>query len=353
MPSCSELALTHEEVFCLSCSCFAGLRNILLQGLLDISKLDAGAVKVFKETVELNGLLEGVVEEFRPLATQRGLTISYTPLGPSLTGIETDRELMLRILNNLVSNALKFTRIGGVTVYARPAPPDACLPRPVVIGVVDTGTGIPNAECEKVFEEFYQVGNSSRDRGEGLGLGLSIVKRTAQLLGCPLKLQSEVGLGTRVEITLPGRTGDVISERIPRRLTWPELAGASVLVIDDESEILISINSLLEHLGCRTSCVADLAAANQHLDEGFVPHVLLVDYRLRVSNGLEAILRLQQRLGKVPAVLVTGDTLPDVLQQARLNGIQVLHKPVDGNQLAESMSRLMVRSISVYKEDDS
>jgi signal transduction histidine kinase/CheY-like chemotaxis protein len=317
--------------------------NGLLEGLLDISRLDAGAVEVKLAPVDAAALLEAVVDEFRATAAQHGLTLKAEcqPSGP--LWIHTDFELMLRVLNNLVSNALKFTRHGGVKVYARALPGRGAAAGKVVLGVQDSGPGIAASEHERVFEEFYQIGNPSRDRNQGLGLGLSIVRRAVALLGATLTLHSAPGEGTRIELK-------VGAARVPRadarhdahdRPAWPEKLDARVLVIDDEPEILESLAALLPLLGCEVRCVASLKQANAVLDSGFVPQILMVDYRLRDETGTEVIAQLRQRLGEVPALIVTGDTAPQNIQHIVASGCRVIHKPLDGARLAQALGQAL------------
>ena len=320
--------------------------NGLLEGLLDISRLDAGAVEVKLAPVDATALLEAVVDEFRATAAQHGLTLEAERQAGGPLWIHTDFELMLRVLNNLVSNALKFTRHGGVKVYARALPDAGGVARQrVVLGVQDTGPGIAAAEHERVFEEFYQIGNPSRDRSQGLGLGLSIVRRAVALLGGTLALHSAPGQGTRIELKV-GAAQAPRSEAGPaaQEALGPVSPGqldARVLVIDDEPEILESLAGLLPLLGCEVRCAASLAHAQAVLDSGFVPQVLMVDYRLRDETGTQAIEQLRRRLGPVPAVIVTGDTSPQNIQHVLASGCRVVHKPLDGARLAQALGQAL------------
>ena len=320
--------------------------NGLLQGLLDISKLDAGAVEVVREPVEVRALLATVAEAFHAGAAQRGVLVERAdePPGAPALWIDTDPELMLRVLNNLVSNAVKFTRHGSITLSARAIDGASDGQRIVVIGVRDTGCGIAADEQERVFEEFYQVANPSRDRSQGLGLGLAIVRRSVELLGATLTLRSKPGEGTWVEIRVaaasPAQHVRQAATSSPEAV-WPVHLGAHVLVIDDEPEILRSLGSLLPHLGCEARCAESAAAAERLLDEGFRPQLLLVDQRLRDEKGTEVIARLRARLGLVAAVLVTGDTAPARIREAAASGWAVLHKPVNGAQLARAIEQAL------------
>jgi signal transduction histidine kinase len=311
-----------------------GQSNGLLDSLLEISKLDAHAVKPQLQPVDLAALLAGVRDEFAALAAHKGLAAPL-PLAA------TDPLLLRRILTNLVGNAVKFTTSGSVILRACLAP--AGQSGRVLVVVDDTGPGIAEAEQERVFEEFYQIDNAARDRSLGLGLGLSIVQRTARLLGASLQLRSQPGQGTSITLGLPAvaSAGPPAPEAAAVPVVEPGmLQGLSVLVVDDELEIQRSLEGLLRQLGCELRCAAGLTQAMAHLDDGFAPDVLLVDHRLRGERGTEVIARLRDRLGPVPALLVTGDTEPRLMQAARDAGHPVVHKPVQGPVLVGLLQQM-------------
>ena len=186
----------------------------LLDSLLDISRLDAHSVALHPAPHDVAALLEAVRDEFAALAEQRGLSLE---VDAECLWVMTDADQLLRILGNLVDNAIKFTPHGGVRLLAQRAPDGRVLVR-----VSDSGPGIAEAERERVFEEFYQVGNPSRDRSQGLGLGLAIVERTARLLDIPLQLVCEPGRGTRFELSLPAASAGAAAhagERVRHRQT--------------------------------------------------------------------------------------------------------------------------------------
>ena len=319
--------------------------NGLLDSLLDISNLDANAVQPKLRATDLGALLASVREEFAALAAQKGLALTLDVSTTTTTTAAlawTDTDLLRRILNNLVGNALKFSHTGGVTLGAVRVPEgDARSAWRVFVS--DTGPGIAASEQERVFEEFYQIGNLSRDRSKGLGLGLSIVKRTAALLGAPLQLRSRTGVGTEVELRLmqaevaQDAPSDPSDGAADDALESGMLAGLRVLVVDDEAEILNSLQGLLAQLGCEVRCAQDGHAALAWLAQGFVPQVLLMDHRLRDESGTEVIARVCALLGPVPAVIVTGDTEPATIQLAHAAGHRVIHKPVQGAQLIRAL----------------
>ena len=311
----------------------------LLDGLLDVSRLDAGAVQPDWRDIELGHLLDSLAAEFRPLAAQQGLTLQVVRPATPLW-VRSDADLLRRVLTNLIGNALKFTRQGGVQLLATPATANRQL-----LAVVDTGIGISLADQQRVFDEFYQADNPARDRNQGLGLGLSIVRRIAALLDIGLQLHSRQDQGTRVELRLPcselAHEATPLSDAEPERPVedWPAL-GLRVLVIDDEPEIRDAMQGLLLQLGCEARCAEDQASALALLDDGWRPHVLLVDHRLRQGDGLSAVQALGERLGPVACLLVTGDTAPQQLSRLAGSGLRVLHKPVDGASLARALREL-------------
>lgn len=327
--------------------------NELLDMLLDISQLDAQVVETRYEAIDAIALLTGLRDEFSPTAAQRGLTLDVSVPAQSSARIHTDERQVRRLLGNLVSNALKFTLEGGVTLELVPgADPDY-----VVVAVVDTGPGIPVDEQERVFEDFYQLGNPSRNRAMGLGLGLSIVRRTAALLGAKVRLHSAPGQGCRFEVLLPRLRADAqaTAPRSVDTLTPAQLRDnlsefdPRVLAIDDEREILDSLAILLPLFGCDVRCAEDLATAEEALDRGFEPNLLIVDYHLRNTSGTRVISDLRTRCGPIPAIIVTGDTLPaSVPLEER---VRIVHKPIDGQLLAHEML-LALRSPSAVERSD-
>ncbi len=307
----------------------------LLDGLLDVSRLDAGAVKPDIRDLDGAALLEGVRAEFAPLAAQRGLTLGLELAPAARLALRTDPDLLRRVLHNLVGNALKFTREGSVRLVAAPDPPGR-----VRIAVVDTGCGIAHDEQERVFEEFYQVANPSRDRGQGLGLGLSIVRRVAQLLDIGVALQSTPGEGTRVEIRVqaaPVAPAALVAPAGPVSDDAPPPLGLKVLVIDDEAEVRASMLELIAALAGDARAAEGRDDALAIVREGFLPDVIVADHRLRDHSGLDAVAAIAAEIGPRPVIVVTGDTAPQTLAQVQASGFKVVHKPLDGSTLAQAL----------------
>jgi CheY-like chemotaxis protein/anti-sigma regulatory factor (Ser/Thr protein kinase) len=247
----------------------------------------------------------------------------------------TDPALVLRVLRNLTENAIKFTQQGQITLRLRADGSHALL------SVQDTGRGIPAEEQAMVFEEFYQVDNPERDRTKGLGLGLSIVRRLCNLLGITLALQSVQGQGTTVTLRIPLETYGALSQPQPAPVPGQNFAGITVLVIDDERSVRMGMRVLLEELDCRCVEAGSIAEATEQARTAR-PDVVLADLRLRNGeNGIQAIAAIVDVIGPTPALLISGDTAPDRLQEANRAGIKLLHKPVPLPLLQAELAALL------------
>lgn len=323
----SESEVERKEIFPRIELSLNALRK-LFDSLLDMSRLDAKAVKPEYSHFDIAGMLGRLADEFEPKARQRGLQLRVR----ANQGIVVSDPLLLeRILRNLIGNALRYTDSGSVLVAARPRKQD------FLIQVWDTGVGIPRESHDKVFDEFQQLHNPHRNREEGIGLGLAIVKRLCQLLGYPLELRSEPGKGSVFSIRVPrgnaalaARQDDVMPEH-----GW-DPRGGRVLVIDDELDILRAMDALLSKWGLEVVTAETLAEGLDKLREaGQAPDLILSDLRLRDSaSGIDAIDTLRKVFGtNVPGILITGDTAPGQIRLAADSGYQLLQKPVRPIQL--------------------
>jgi signal transduction histidine kinase/ActR/RegA family two-component response regulator len=305
-----------------------------LDQLLDISKLDAGVVEPDKKIVDLAEMLRLHHAEMRAAFEEKGLrAVLDCPVGARCW---TDPALVLRVLRNLTENAIKFTQRGQITLRLRAEEGFA------LISVEDTGRGIPPAEQAMVFEEFYQVDNPERDRTKGLGLGLSIVRRLCNLLGITLALKSVEGQGTTVTLRLPLESVGVLAPAT-QPVASQSFAGLTVLVIDDERSVRMGMRVLLEELGCRFIEASSIEEGTRQA-AAIRPDVILADMRLRNGeSGIAAISSIVAAIGDTPAVLISGDTAPDRLQEATRAGIKLLHKPVGLPTLQAELGRILDR----------
>jgi len=308
----------------------------LFNALLDISRIDAGAVVPQPRVFDLAALLHRLGDEFAAEAAARDLRFVVRTSGASVVAsrvhVLSDPLLVERVLRNLLANALKYTREGGVILSARLR--CAGLAAPVWrVEVWDSGPGIAADERERVFDEFYQGGNPGRDRRAGLGLGLSIVRRVTRLLRAPLVLDSRPGHGTRFALDLPA-SDEPVTATHPTATEAPALAGIAVAMIEDDAEVRDAMRHLLQGWGCRVVDGADAdevlgRAANER------PAAIVADLRLADGrDGVREIARLRAAFGAdVPALLVSGDSAPDRVRLMQDSGLPWLAKPVPAARL--------------------
>jgi signal transduction histidine kinase/CheY-like chemotaxis protein len=306
----------------------------LLSSLLDISKLDAGVVKVNAGDIPLQPIFNQILSEFGGQAEK--LNLKFRVRDTALA-VRSDPVLLSNVIRNLVSNALRYTRQGGVLLACR------LRGNGVWIEVWDTGIGIPAEEQKRIFNEFYQLDNPERDRGKGLGLGLAICQRLCALLNHDLQLSSRVGKGSMFHILVP------LARSLPRRsgetpADEPVLERKTILVIDDEKEILNAMSAILRAWKCSVLTASSAAEAVQVAGTATPPPDLIVcDYRLRnEETGTAAIEAVQKVLKKpIPAIITTGDTAPERIREAQASGHALLHKPVKPAQFYATLQELL------------
>jgi signal transduction histidine kinase/CheY-like chemotaxis protein len=295
----------------------------LFDGLLDVSKLDAGVVRQEVAHFALQPVLDHIANECEAEANTKGLIARFVPTRAVLQG---DAALLQRALRNLVSNAIRYTDKGGFVIGCRREK------RGARVVVYDTGIGIEPAQMSKIFQEFYQVANPERDRTKGIGLGLAIVERLARLQGFPLKVASAVGRGSAFSMLVPwGELRKVkITETSPHDAE-AQFAGDLAVIVDDEQAVLEGTRQLMQQWGFKVisgasaeEVIGELANCPQH------PDVLICDYRLRAGDtGVNVIRSLQSAVRReVPAIIISGDTAPERLREADASGFHLLHKPV-------------------------
>jgi Na+/proline symporter/signal transduction histidine kinase len=312
----------------------------ILGALLDISRLDAGAMKPEITSFRIDELLRQLDVEFAPQALEKGLALTFVPC--SLT-VRSDRRLLRRLLQNLVSNAIKYTQRGRVLVGCRRRRGQLRL------GVYDTGLGIPASKQGAIFKEFHRLDDGARV-ARGLGLGLSIVERIARVLDCKVEVGSTVGRGSRFSLAVPlaPAVPSGIDAGVLPRVDPGQLPHMIVLCIDNEPQILDGMESLLSGWGCTVMTAPDLATAiamTQGADK--VPSGLLVDYHLDNGNGVEAIVELRRRCpSPLPAILITADRGAGAREVARVQNIQVLYKPIKPAALRALLAQWRVHRVA-------
>lgn len=321
----------------------------LLDELLEVSRLDAGGVTANKAVHEVADLFEALESQYAPVARNKGLAFAVPQ---HRAAVLTDRVLLLRLLGNLIDNAIRYTNSGQVQV--------ACLESGggLIVEVRDTGIGIPADRLDAIWEEFHQIGNPERNRDNGIGLGLSIVQRLATVLDHPVKVRSTPGKGSVFSVTVPlapvelaGPEGVAVEPPAPapapapvERTVVATLADApakdgeiAILVIDDDQFVLSAISMFLTTAGHRVVGASTVAQGLRAVEDGTVhPDAVIADYHLSASeNGLDFIETVWRRLGlRIPAVLISGRLDGAVTTRAAAMGVTVAAKPIMPDRLS-------------------
>lgn len=307
----------------------------LLDALLDISRLDAGLVKPQIAPVELQALLYRLETRFAAEASAKSIELR---IHPTKANVLSDPLLLERILGNLVSNAIRYTSIGKVLVGCRRRAGG------IEIQVLDTGPGIAAEHRDRIFEEFVQLDNPGRDRQRGLGLGLAIVRRCAQLLAHPIKISGSHGVGAVFAVCVPLASQSAPLQREQTPTSISSIAGLSILVVDDEAIVRKGMAEMLAMEACETVLCAGLHDLQEAIQRaGLAIDLIIADYRLGDGRlGTEAIDTARRILRRaVPAIIITGDTAPERMEQAQAAGHRLLHKPVAAETLIEAITALV------------
>ena len=311
--------------------------DALFAALLDLSKFDAGAIAVAPRRMPMESLFGGLVSEFAERARAKGLRFESRIASGDVT---VDPMLLQRAAGNLLDNAVKYTREGSVVLSAR-------LSRGrLIVAVSDSGAGIPRQERERIFEEFYQIGNQQRERTHGIGLGLAIIRRICALTQSTIVVDQPAMGGSCFTLSMPladlppmaGAAPATAAIAIPAD-TAASLAGVRVLAIDDDEEVRAALRLLFDHWGCVAMIASDLESALRweaiHAD---APEVVLCDLRLAGGqSGIDVLSRLKLRWPAVRAVVITGDVVMASIDSARAAGFEVIHKPVDARRLGAAI----------------
>ena len=310
-----------------------------LRSILDISKLDAGVVTPEVQNVPLSEIFQSLDSDFRPIVERKKLKLRFRPT--SLC-VATDQILLRRVLQNLVSNAVRYTSAGGVLIGARRRGDE------VRIEVTDTGVGIDPSEFERVFEEFHRSPSIAGQHSDGLGLGLSIVQRMTQALDHRVELRSRLARGSRFAIvaplaeqTQPHSAETVLVENWARA---SDLTGRRILLIENDPDVLEATRWLLVQWGAEVVAARD-GATVQALLTGMSrgPDAIIADYHLdREETGVQAI-TLARKIARrdIPAVVVTADQGAETIDISRAAGCEVLRKPVKPAQLRAVLTHVL------------
>jgi signal transduction histidine kinase/CheY-like chemotaxis protein len=298
----------------------------LFNGLLDLSRLEAGAVRKVMRPFAVQPVFDRLDRYFTPLASEKGLSLRLVQTG---LWVEGDDVLTEQILMNLIANALRYTHEGGVVIGARRQGGR------IAFQVSDSGEGIAEADRNRIFDEFVQIGNQERDRRKGLGLGLAISARTAALLGTRIALDSIPGKGSRFAFELPRAVPVVSPAQVPRGND--PIGRLRLLIVDDDQAVREALDLLLKGWGVDFVLADGLDAARAALVAGAFD-VVISDYRLREGPvGLDFLLGLDAVKGKA---LVTGDVDPELMRRVEGTRIVLIHKPVDPARLRAMLNHL-------------
>jgi signal transduction histidine kinase/ActR/RegA family two-component response regulator len=304
----------------------------MLNTLLDFSRIEAGVIEPHPRPFPLQPLLNKLENELGSQVDSKDIVYRCRE---TRLAVYSDPNLLELILRNLITNAIRYTDRGGLLI--------ACRQRgdSVLIEVYDTGIGIDPSQQREIFREFHQLGNPERDRLKGLGLGLAITDGLARQLGHELSLSSRPGRGSVFRVRLPRARvpfAELLSPHSDSQLRADQLQGRRVLVIDDDASVRQAMLQLLTDWGCDCRVAEDIDEALAQFDQ-WQPELLISDYRLREEQtGAQAIQSVRSALNQLlPALIITGDTAPQRLLEARATGVPLLHKPVSVEELHRAM----------------
>jgi signal transduction histidine kinase/CheY-like chemotaxis protein len=318
----------------------------LFETLLDLSRLDAGIVAPNLTCLSLDSLLKSVELAHSQSAIDKGLTLRvHCPH----TLVNTDSALLLSVLGNLVSNAIRYTERGHVDVYCRKRR------RSVTVYVCDTGVGIPAAELELIFEEFYQLSDTNRARGQGLGLGLAIVRRTAELLGLALSARSSLGVGSVFGIQLPIAAPDQFRQMVTMPVGAQDsvLSGAFIVVVDDDDESRFATEAIFKSWRCHVIAGSNGAAVRHELSQHLrQPDLIVADYWLSDGEtGLAVIQDLRREAEiRIPAIILTADHDVARTVLAEAHDVEFLQKPANAQRIRRAVLDLIPQIASVESQ---
>jgi CheY-like chemotaxis protein len=317
----------------------------LLDALLDLARLESGSIQPVLQATPVAELWKRLHGVFAEMASAKNLELRFHP---TRLWVRTDPRLLHRIMLNLVSNAIRYTRTGGVLVACRRAGNHARLE------VWDTGYGIAAEDLEEVFHEFVQLDNRDDHSKKGLGLGLSIVERTARLLDHRLRVRSVPGRGSCFSLNVPiadpaAATAPAAEAPIPSDRDG--FAGSTVLVVEDDALARRALVDLLRSWRCFVREASTAEEAQQSLADGCRPDLIASDYRLSDrASGIDVIARIRATLGReVPAFIVSGDMGADVVAAAKAAGLLLLRKPVKAARLRRVLD-LLLRSCRAIRD---
>ncbi len=308
----------------------------LLKTLIDISRLDAGVVTADFADVSIQGLLSSLGCDFAPSAAAKGLRLHIRPCSAV---VRCDVLLLRRILQNLLSNAIRYTETGGVLLGCRRKAEG------LRIEVWDSGPGIPEDQRDEIFREFHRHAHPRQAEQNGLGLGLAIVERAARAQGFTVDLRTAPGRGSVFSLSLPyGESGGSELTATPAITTDQGIADAFVVVIENDEAVRDGMKNLLERWSCQVLTARDAGDSLAQLaDAELCPDLVVADYHLENGElGPATVQALRQHFGQpIPALIITADHSPAVKEEARRNSCEILHKPIKPAELRSLMAHML------------
>ncbi|MDH5771643.1 MAG: hybrid sensor histidine kinase/response regulator, partial [Rhodospirillaceae bacterium] len=304
-----------------------------------ISKLEAGVVQPQVRDFQIASVIDKISAEMAPVAWKHNLKIKSVP---SSANVHSDPLLIETILRNLLDNAIKYAGGGRVVIGCRRSGDK------INVGVWDSGTGIADDQKDLIFNDFYQIDNEARQRSQGLGLGLSIVRRLAMLLGHELGFSSTIAKGTGFWISIPlAKEGMAPLEDV---ITHGAINGnmENIAIVENDESVISGLVAVLSGSGYKTYVLnkLDEASIKKDLPENIIPDLVIADYRLDSGvTGGDAIAKIRNALEKeIPAIIITGDTDPQRLREAKKSGFDILHKPIKPEDLLASVRKKIAGS---------
>ncbi|RLL53533.1 response regulator [Mariprofundus sp. EBB-1] len=305
----------------------------IMDSLLDISKLDAGVVEVNLEPIHLDMMIDQMVGDYSLSAQKKHIRLRMRLNGAV---VQSDLVMLECVLNNLISNAIRYTESEGTILVA-----SRRRQGKVVVEVWDTGIGIPQDQLENIFTEFYQLDNPERDRQKGLGLGLSIVRRMVQLLpDHDIELTSRMGRGSCFRISLPEVELKAVTSPCYDQET-EQFDGMCILMLEDDPVVRRAAVILMQEWACEVADVGSISEALTIVEQGWTPDVMIADYRLQGNTtGLQAVKEVRAQLEQhVPALIITGETGVETILEIANADIMLLHKPVVPGELKSILNQ--------------
>jgi signal transduction histidine kinase/ActR/RegA family two-component response regulator len=306
-----------------------GSMESLLSGLLDLSRLEAGAIKPHRQAVDLGHMLKRIVSHERDAAALKGVQLR---IHPTRATAFSDPVLLEQMVRNLLGNAVRYTQHGGVLVGVRRR--GARL----AIQIWDTGGGIAEENQQRIFEDFVQLGNPERNQAKGLGLGLAIVQRASRLLDHPVGLRSQLGRGSCFTIDVPAHrhaqqpSTPVLTEQAAPPVDKP-LNERHIIVLDDDDAVRHALSARLKAWGAYVSPLDSIEDLEELLQRVMSVDMLITDHQLCDGDGISAIRMARALHERLAVLLITGDTAAPHLQQLMVSGVPVMHKPFQAAEL--------------------